>query len=171
MCHEAVCYRHAALGRCGESYTLTVTSSLSNYTMYSVCKQTAYRARVDVRISTCTCTYHVVFFGSTIVDGPEVPEDRDPAQREAEGPRSSMDYSEFPLLDFSHQKNPGAPASPYRVTAVPCDVQRKGQRSRWRYMEQWEKFVAKDRRSQHGDCPRAAKTTTRQATLSQQFRT
>ena len=42
--------------------------------------------------------------GSTIVDGPEVPEDRDPAQREAEGPRSSMDYSEFPLLDFSHQK-------------------------------------------------------------------
>ena len=30
--------------------------------MYSVCKQTAYRARVDVRISTCTCTYHVVFF-------------------------------------------------------------------------------------------------------------
>ena len=42
--------------------------------------------------------------GSTIVDGPEVPEDRDPAQREAEGPRSSMDYSEFPLLDFFHQK-------------------------------------------------------------------
>ena len=39
-----------------------MTSSLSNYTMYSVCKQTAYRARVDVRISTCTCTYHVVFF-------------------------------------------------------------------------------------------------------------
>ena len=50
--------------------------------------------------------------GSTIVDGPEVPEDWDPAQREAEGPRSSMDYSEFPLLDFSHQKNPGAPAPP-----------------------------------------------------------
>ena len=42
--------------------------------------------------------------GSTIVDGPEVPEDRDPAHREAEGPRSSMDYSEFPLLDFSHPK-------------------------------------------------------------------
>ena len=33
--------------------------------------------------------------GSTIVDGPEVYEDRDPAQREAEGPRASMDYSEF----------------------------------------------------------------------------
>ena len=33
--------------------------------------------------------------GSTIVDGPEVPKDRDPAQREAEGPRSSMDFSEF----------------------------------------------------------------------------
>ena len=46
-----------------------------------------------------------------------------------------MDYSEFPLLDFSHQKNPGAPASPHRVTAVPCDVQWKGQRSRWLYME------------------------------------
>ena len=39
--------------------------------------------------------------GSTIVDGPEVPEDRDPAQREAEGPRSFMDYSEF---DFSPPK-------------------------------------------------------------------
>ena len=39
--------------------------------------------------------------GSTIVDGPEVPEDRDPAQREAEVPRSSMDYSEF---DFSPPK-------------------------------------------------------------------
>ena len=37
-------------------------NGLSNYTMYSVCKQTAYRACVDVRISTCTCTYHVVFF-------------------------------------------------------------------------------------------------------------
>ena len=36
--------------------------------------------------------------GSPIVDGPEVPEDRDPAQREAERPRSSMDYSEFPLI-------------------------------------------------------------------------
>ena len=34
-------------------------------------------------------------FGSTIVDGPEVYEDRDSAQREAEGPRASMDYSEF----------------------------------------------------------------------------
>ena len=42
--------------------------------------------------------------GSPIVDGPEVPEDRDPAQREAEGPRSSMDYSEIPLLDFSPPK-------------------------------------------------------------------
>ena len=37
--------------------------------------------------------------GSTIVDGPEVYEDRDPAQREAEGPKASMDYSEFKLLD------------------------------------------------------------------------
>ena len=76
--------------------------------------------------------------GSTIVDGPEVPEDRDPAQREVEGPRSPMDYSEFPLLDFSHQKKPGAPASPHRVTAVPRDVQWKGQRSQWRYMEKTE---------------------------------
>ena len=79
--------------------------------------------------------YRECGIGSTIVDGPEVPEDRDPAQREAEGPRSSMDYSEFPLLDFSHQKKTGAPASPHRVTAVP---QWKGQRSRWRYMEKTE---------------------------------
>ena len=56
--------------------------------------------------------------GSTIVDGPEVPEDRDPEQREAEGPRSSMDYSEFPLLDFSHQKKTGAPASPHPFRAT-----------------------------------------------------
>ena len=42
--------------------------------------------------------------GSTIVDGPEVYEDRDPAQREAEGPRASMDYSEFTLLDFLSTK-------------------------------------------------------------------
>ena len=82
-----------------------------------------------------TYTYIHTRTGSTIVDGPEVPEDRDPAQREAEGPRSSMDYSEFPLLDFSHQKKPEAPASPHSVTAVPCDVQWKGQRSRRRYME------------------------------------
>ena len=33
--------------------------------------------------------------GSPIVDGPEVYEDRDSAQREAEGPRASMDYSQF----------------------------------------------------------------------------
>ena len=39
--------------------------------------------------------------GSTIVDGPEVYEDPDSAQREAEGPRASMDYSEFTLLDLS----------------------------------------------------------------------
>ena len=51
------------------SNTLTMTSSLSNYTMYSVCKQTAYRARVDVRISTCTCTYHVVFFAARSITG------------------------------------------------------------------------------------------------------
>ena len=31
----------------------------------------------------------------TIVDEPEVYEDRDPAKREAEGPKSSMDYSEL----------------------------------------------------------------------------
>ena len=31
---------------------------LSNYTMYSVCKQTAYRARVDVRISTGIVEYN-----------------------------------------------------------------------------------------------------------------
>ena len=43
-------------------------------------------------------------FGSTIVDGPEVYEDRDPAQREAEGPIASMDYSEFTLLDFLSTK-------------------------------------------------------------------
>ena len=39
-----------------------------------------------------------------VSSGPEVPEDRDPAQREAEGPRASMDYSEFPLLDFLSTK-------------------------------------------------------------------
>ena len=39
--------------------------------------------------------------GSTIVDGPEIYEDPDSAQREAEGPRASMDYSEFTLLDLS----------------------------------------------------------------------
>ena len=43
--------------------------------------------------------------GSTVIYGPEVYEDRDPVQREAEGPRASMDYSEFPLLDFSPPKN------------------------------------------------------------------
>ena len=85
----------------------------------------------------CTALVYITH-RSTIVDGPEVPEDRDPAQREAEGPRSSMDYSEFPLLDFSHQKKNGAPASPHRVTAVPCDVQWKGQRSRWRCMKKTE---------------------------------
>ena len=36
--------------------------------------------------------------GSTIIFATIVPEDRDPAQREAEGPRASMDYSEFTLL-------------------------------------------------------------------------
>ena len=35
--------------------------------------------------------------GSPIVDGPEVYDDRDSAQREAEGRRASMDYSEFDL--------------------------------------------------------------------------
>ena len=39
----------------------------------------------------------------TIVDETEVYEDRDPAQREAEGPKSSMDYSEFFI---STKKNP-----------------------------------------------------------------
>ena len=60
---------------------------------------------IDTHIHTVRKFVHSAY-GSTIslVDGPEVPEDRDPAQREAEGPRSSMDYSEFPLLDFSHQK-------------------------------------------------------------------
>ena len=91
--------------------------------------------------------HHLPFMGSTIVDGPEVPEDWDPAQREAEGPRSSMDYSKFPLLDFCHQKNPGAPAPPHRVTAVPCDVQWKGQRSRWRYMEKQNTVVLYSYRS------------------------
>ena len=70
--------------------------------------------------------------GSTIVDGPEVPEDRDPAQREAEGPRSSMDYSEFPMLDFSHQKKKSVTTPRNRR----CPM--KGQRSRWRYMEKTE---------------------------------
>ena len=45
----------------------------------------------------------------TIVDEPEVYEDRDPAQREAEGPKSSMDYSEFFI---STKKNPDRPC-PY----------------------------------------------------------
>ena len=45
----------------------------------------------------------------TIVDEPEVYEDRDPAKREAEGPKSSMDYSEFFI---STKKNPDRPC-PY----------------------------------------------------------
>ena len=44
----------------------------------------------------------------TIVDEPEVYEDRDPAQREAEGPKSSMDYSEL-------KKNPDRPSGRTRV--------------------------------------------------------
>ena len=46
-----------------------------------------------------TCSPTIPHEGSPIVDGPEVYEDRDSAQREAEGPRASMDYSEFTLLD------------------------------------------------------------------------
>ena len=49
--------------------------------------------------NTRMCTDSIGFTGSPIVDGPEVYEDRDSAQREAEGPRASMDYSEFTLLD------------------------------------------------------------------------
>ena len=46
-----------------------------------------------------------------IVDEPEVYEDRDPAQREAEGPKSSMDYSEFFI---STKKKPDVPVlGPY----------------------------------------------------------
>ena len=41
----------------------------------------------------------------TIVDEPEVYEDRDPAQREAEGPKSSMDYSEFFISTKKKQIN------------------------------------------------------------------
>ena len=55
-----------------------------------------------------------------------------------------MDYSEFPLLNFSHQKKTGAPTSPHRVTSVMCDVQWKGQRSRWRYMEKQNTYTATD---------------------------
>ena len=36
----------------------------------------------------------------TIVDEPEVYEDRDPAQREAEGPKSSMDYLKVTIIYF-----------------------------------------------------------------------
>ena len=124
---------------------------------------------INSRLS-CACLRQYRTLGSTIVDGPEVPEDRDPAQREAEGPRSSMDYSEFPLLHFSHPKN--------RRSSVTTPRNRRSVR---RPMEGSEVTMAlygtvgeirsQDRRSQHGDCPRAAKTTTRQATLSQQFRT
>ena len=42
--------------------------------------------------------------GSTIIFATKVYEDRDPVQREAEGPRSSMDYSEVPLVDFLSTK-------------------------------------------------------------------
>ena len=45
-----------------------------------------------------TCSARVGLSRSTIVDGPEVYEDRDSAQREAEGPRAFMDYS-AKLLD------------------------------------------------------------------------
>ena len=50
----------------------------------------------------------------TIVDEPEVYDDRDPAQREAEGPKSSMDYSEFFI---STKKNPDRPC-PYSGRGV-----------------------------------------------------
>ena len=107
--------------------------------------------------------------GSTIVDGPEVPEDRDPAQREAEGPRSSMDYSEFPLLDFSHQKKTGAPRHHTASVRRPMEGSEVTMALYGTVGKNGE-IRSQDRRSQHGDCPRAAKTTTRQATLSQQFR-
>ena len=39
--------------------------------------------------------------------------DRDPVQREAEGQRSSMDYSEVPLVDFLSTKKARTRARPY----------------------------------------------------------
>ena len=51
--------------------------------------------------------------GSPIVDGPEVYEDRDSAQREAEGPRASMDYSEFTLLDTKKHRSNVPEFEPY----------------------------------------------------------
>ena len=55
----------------------------------------------------------------TIVDEPEVYEDRDPAQREAEGPKSSMDYSEFRSTEISNLRKQidRAPVTPGRTRA------------------------------------------------------
>ena len=53
--------------------------------------------------------------GSTIVDGPEVYEDRDSAQREAEGPRASMDARPLDLnYNIRHRLRNDAP-TPLRV--------------------------------------------------------
>ena len=66
----------------------------------------------------------------TIVNEPEVYEDRDPAQREAEGPKSSMDYSEFFIstkknrartrveLHVGHTH--GSNNAPYSLLLGPC---------------------------------------------------
>ena len=51
--------------------------------------------------------------GSPILDGPEVYEERDSAQREAEGPRASMDYSEFTLLDTKKNRSNVPEFEPY----------------------------------------------------------
>ena len=51
--------------------------------------------------------------GSPYVDGPKVYEDRDPVQREAEGPRASIDYSEFKLLDTKKNRSIVPEFEPY----------------------------------------------------------
>ena len=66
-----------------------------------------------------------MYIASPIVDGPEVYEDRDSAQREAEGPRASMDYSEFKLLDTKKTQIERA-----RIRAIrESSVTRTGQRT------------------------------------------
>ena len=56
----------------------------------------------------------------SIVDEPEVYEDRDPAQREAEGPKSSMDYSEFFISTQIDRASRIARRSHTRVKQHPC---------------------------------------------------
>ena len=53
------------------------------------------------------------WLGSTIIFATKVYEDRDPVQREAEGQRFSMDYSEVPLVDFLSTKKARTRGRPY----------------------------------------------------------